>query len=212
VNDSGGYDGIGNVLTQDHAWRVAPLADYPTGELTHIANVVQVFYEHNTDFTDIDSWPNPGQDAGPVDTGLAARVRFDAQSLSQWKGQLLQLRIAEGTTGHVVGLYRNPQIPDKDFVANIQGVLDPLVNYFVEIYIDANGDGHYQNPATPSGNGDLGWRIALKAGDGADAGPPADAAPPSPRNDETYLEPYGIDYSFNALTDPNPNNADVGPP
>jgi hypothetical protein len=111
-----------------------------------------------------------------------------------------------------VGLYRNPQIPATDFVANLQGVLDPAVHYYLEVYVDANGDGVYQSPATLSGNVDLGWRIAVKAGDGSDAGPPADAGPPSTANDETYQQPYGIDYVFNALTDPNPNNADVGPP
>jgi hypothetical protein len=213
VNDSGGYDGIGNVLTQDHAWRVMPLADYPTGELTHIANVVQVFFEHNTDFTDLDSWPNPGQHNPPQDTGLAARVRFDAQSMAPWRGKLVQLRVAEASSGHVVGLYRNPQIPSEDFVADLQGVLDPGVDYNLEIYVDANGNGVYDNPALPSANGDLGWRIAVKATTGAtDAGPPMmDAAPPT-ANDETYLEPYGIDYAFNALKDPNPNNTDVGPP
>jgi hypothetical protein len=211
VNDSGGYDGIGNVLTRDHAWRIAPLADYPTGELTHVANVVQVFFEHNTDFTDIDSWPDPGQAAVPQDTGLAARVRFDAKSMSQWQGKLLQLRVVEASTGHTVGLYRNPQIPAEDFVADLQGVLDPGVDYYLDVYVDANGDGAYQSPAQPGASGDLGWRIALKAGTGAsDGGPPADAAPTA--NDETYQQPYGIDYAFDALKDPNPNNVDVGPP
>jgi hypothetical protein len=210
VNNSGGYDGIGDVLTQDHAWRVAPLDDYPTGELTHIANVVQVFYEHNTDFTDIDYWPDTTTRAPPKDTGLAARVRFDAQSLAPWHGKLIQLRIAEGSTGHVVGLYRDPQIPTEDFVADIQGVLDPGVNYALEIYIDANGDGVYQNPAQPSASGDLGWRIPIVATTGSDAGVQSDAGPTA--NDEKYNQPYGIDYAFNALKDPNPNNADVGPP
>jgi hypothetical protein len=211
VNASGGYDGIGNVLTQDHAWRVAPLADFPTGELTHISNVVQVFFEHNTDFTDIDSWPMVGQHNPPQDTGLAARVHFDAASLSAWRGKLVQLRIAEAATGHVVGIYRDPQIPNEDFVADIQGVLDPGVDYYLEIYVDANGDGVYQNPAQPSPNADLGWRIAMKATTGSSDAGVQDAAPPT-SNDETYQEPYGIDYTFNALKDPNPNNVDVGPP
>lgn len=219
VNDSGGYDGIGDVLTQDHAWRISPLTDYPTGAFTHVANLVQVFFEHNTDFTDIDSWPNPGEHNPPQDTGLAARVTFDAASMAAWQGKLVQLRIQEANTGHVVGLYRNPQIPSQDFVANIQGVLDPGVDYYLDIYVDANGDGMYQSPAQPSGNADLGWRIPMKAGTGTGTGGAGgadgggvDAAAPATMNDETYTQPYGIDYAFNALTDPNPNNVDVGPP
>lgn len=199
VNDSGTYDGIGNVLKQDHAWRIEPLTDYPPGEFTHVANLVQVFFEHNTDFTDIDSWPDPGQHNPPQDTGLAARVRFDGASMAQWQGKLVQLRITEAVSGHVVGLYRNPQIPSGDFVADIQGVLDPMVGYYLEIYVDGNGDGVYQNPAQPSASADLGWRIAVQANDGtSDAG--------------SSGQPYGIDYAFNARTEANPNNADVGAP
>lgn len=223
MNDSGGYDGIGNVLTRDHAWRVLPLADYPPGAFAHVSNEVQVIYEHNTNFTDIDTWPSGGARNPPRDTGLAARVRIDGSSISQWKGKLLQFRIAEVSGGHTVGLLRVPEIAATSYDFVLPGVLDPGVDYYLDIYVDANGDGVYQNPAQPSANADLGWQIPFRAAPvmedggaggegGADAGD-AQAASPSPNpNDTDPNQPLGLDYSFNALTEPNPNNVDVGPP
>jgi hypothetical protein len=225
MNDSGGYDGIGNVLTRDHAWRVSPLADYPAGAFPHVANEVQIIYEHNTDFTDIDTWPTGGPRNPAQDTGLAARLRIDGQSISQWKGKLLQFRIAEVIGGHTVGMLRVPEITGADYDFKLPGVLDPGVNYYLYVYIDANGDGVYQNPAQPSSNADLGWQIPFRAMPGlgdagaGDAGASdgeaggAEAAAPVPNhNDTDPNEPLGFDYSFSALTDPNPNNVDVGPP
>jgi hypothetical protein len=222
MNDSGGYDGIGNVLTRDHAWRVQPLEDYPPGAFAHVSNEVQVIYQHNTNFTDIDTWPSGGAKNPPQDTGLAARVRIDGSSISQWKGKLLQLHISEVTGGHTVGLLRVPEITGSDYDFVLPGVLDPGVDYYLDVYVDANGDGVYQNPAQPSSNADLGWQIPFRAApvvadgsggdgpiDGADA--QADSAQPHP-NDTDPNEPLGLDYSFNALTEPNPNNVDVGPP
>jgi hypothetical protein len=222
MNDSGGYDGIGNVLTQDHAWRIQPLADYPPAAFPHVANEVQVIYEHNTNFTDIDTWPSGGARNPPRDTGLAARVRIDGSSVSQWKGKLLQMRIAEVVGGHTVGLLRIPEITGTEGSYVLPGVLDPGVDYYLDVYIDANGDGMYQNPAATSSSADLGWQIAFRAnpvameagagGDAGDGGAVQAATTATTRNDTDPNEPLGLDYGFNALTDPNANNVDVGPP
>jgi hypothetical protein len=160
--------------------------------------MVQVVFLHNGSVTDIDQWPTAsGKKNPPADTGLGARVRFEGATLSSYRGRLMQLRIAETLTGRVVALYRIPELKEEDFDAYLPGTLDPGVDYFVEIYIDANGDGKYQNPAELSANSDLGWRIPVQATPMTDAGTP---------------EPLGIDYAFRGVDDPNPNNMDVGPP
>ena len=43
----------------------------------------------------------------------------------------------------------------------IAGVISASTNYIVDVYIDANNNGVYDNPATKSG--DLGWRMYLTA-------------------------------------------------
>jgi hypothetical protein len=202
MNGSGGYDGLGDLLKNDHAWRVEPLVDFPTGKFVHASNVVEVVFEHNAVLTDIDRWPTNGSVNPARGTGLGARVRFAADGLSGWKGKLLQARIIEQLSGHCVALYRIPEVPDGDFEAIVPGVLDPGARYNLDIYIDANGDGKYDNPAELSSNSDLGWRIVLQAGvSEADAGV-----------DGGTSEPLGIDYLFNSTTEPSQSNIDVGPP
>ncbi len=220
-NHSGGYDGVGNVLTQDHAWRIEPLVDFPAGQITHVANEVQVDFLHNTQFTDIDKWPTGGPTNPPADTGLSARIHFDAASMAQYQGHLIQLRIEDSRSGHTVAVYRNPEIPSQDFDAVLTGVIDVEFDYFIKIYIDANGNGSYENPAVLGGNSDLGFSIPIRSADGSsDAG--ADAAgeagasglgDSAGEGDAGAAAPiYGIDTVFNLSTTPYPDTEDVGAP
>ncbi len=201
VNNSGDYDGIGDVLRQDHAWRISPLVDTPAGAFPHEANVVQVVFEHNKILTDIDEWPL-GTKAPARATGLGAIVRFSGAQMAPYQGKLIQVRIAEGRVSRTVGVYRNPQIPSGDFSAFVGGVLDPEVAYNVDVYVDANGNGEYEDPSGQAQSVDLGWRIPVKAtlpdmDAGVDGGAP-DA-------------PIGISIDFNP-TGSYPSNVDVGPP
>ncbi len=160
VNGSGDYDGIPGGITSDHAWRIEPLADYPAGKVAHLANVVQVTFTHNTQFTDIDEWD--GKHAPAQSTGADVRVRFPRDKMSPFRGRLLELRVVQASAPlRTVALYRDPELPDADVEAFIPGVVEVGDRYAVEVYVDANGNGAYDNPAASAG--DRGWRIERKA-------------------------------------------------
>jgi hypothetical protein len=153
VDNSGGYNGIGSVLTQDHAWRIDPLQDFPAGTVTPVDGLVQVTFTHNTSFTPIEDYPS-GTLNPPKDTMLGATVQVRGADALQ--GHLIQVRIVDaGGTNHTVGLFRVPQISAAVFDMSIPGVVENGAVYNALVYVDANGNGIYDNPA--SGLGDLGW-------------------------------------------------------
>jgi hypothetical protein len=153
MNGSRSYDGIGNVTAQDHAWRIEPLADYPTGQAAHVEGVIGVDFVHNLSFTDIDKFQ--GSFNPPANTGVGAAIEI--RHLSVHAGKTLQVRIADSASGHVVGLYRHTALPPGDFSLVLPGVIDAGSDYNIDVYVDANGNGVYDNPAVPGG--DLGWRL-----------------------------------------------------
>jgi hypothetical protein len=154
VNGSGGYDGIGSVISNDHAWRIDPLVDYPAGSVTPVDGLVQVTFTHSTSFTDIDQYPS-GTPNKAKDTGLPALVKLT--QLDEVAGKMLEVRVAEKDTKHVVGLARVHAIGQPTLDLAIPGVVDVGVDYQVDMYIDANGNGAYDDPAT--NGGDWGCRI-----------------------------------------------------
>jgi hypothetical protein len=154
VNGSGGFDGIGSVISNDHAWRIDPLRDYPTGAFTPIEDTVQVTFTHSTSFTNIDDYPN-GKPNKAKDTGLAAIVKL--QSLQM--GKMLEVRVAEKETKHVVGLMRVPSVAQPAMELKIPGVVDVGVDYQLDIYIDSNGNGTYDDPSKEGGD----WGIRAEA-------------------------------------------------
>ncbi|MBI4956079.1 MAG: hypothetical protein HY908_28925 [Myxococcales bacterium] len=158
-NHSGGYDGI-TLSGHDHAWRVAPLVDFPAGT-PHVANLVQVDFQHNTQFIDLDEWP-PGTVAPAVGPVSDAALHFEHASLAADEGHLIEVRIVQSIAPRsTVALYRHPAIPATDFGATIAGTIDVGVAYDVDVYLDANGNGAYDNPA--AGAGDRGWRFPVTA-------------------------------------------------
>jgi hypothetical protein len=155
VNNSGGYDGIGSVVSQDHAWRIDPLEDYPAGAVTPVDGLVQVTFTHNTSFTDIDTYPS-GVHNPSKDTGLGATIHvMNAQGL---QGVLMQVRLVDSGANRTVGLFRLPKISLPAFDMKIPGVVEEGVPYNALVYADANANGNYDNPAT--GAGDLGWSVS----------------------------------------------------
>jgi hypothetical protein len=149
VNGSGGYDGVGSVISNDHAWRIQPLEDYPKGSVTPVDGLVQVTFTHSTSFTDIDQFPS-GTPNKAKDTGLGATVHL--ASLGAMSGKMLEIRIAERDTKHVVGLLRVPQVADPNYDAIIPGVVDVGVDYDVDVWIDANGNAAYDDPSKDGGD------------------------------------------------------------
>jgi hypothetical protein len=165
VNLSGGYDGLGSVISDDHAWRIQPLADYPADSVPPVDGMIQVTFVHSTSFTDIDDYPS-GTKNPAVDTGLAAVIHL--KNLPDAVGKLGEIRVAERATGHVVALYRVPQLLAADLDAKIEGAVDVGTDYDVDVYLDANGDEKYDNPATSTS--DRVWRVtATSTATGLDA-------------------------------------------
>jgi hypothetical protein len=158
VNNSGGYDGIGSVISNDHAWRIDPLADYPPGSVSPVDGLVQVKFTHNTSFTDINQYPS-GSPNPPHDTGLAAAIHV--ANAGPLHGVLIQVRVIDMAANRTVGLFRVPRIVQAAFDMTIPGVVENGVSYDVLVYVDANGNGIYDNPA--AGLGDFGWRLAATA-------------------------------------------------
>jgi hypothetical protein len=152
VNFSGGYDGLGSVLANDHAWRIDPLADYPEGT-TPIPGLVQVRFVHNTSFTDIDQYPS-GVPNKAADTGLGAKVHV--VGMDAYQGKMAQVRIADRGSHHVVATYRVPEVRGGGFEAAVPGSVEQGTDYDVDLYVDVNGNGAYDDPTKDGG--DLGLR------------------------------------------------------
>jgi len=154
VNNSGGYDGIGSAITQDHAWRIDPLQDYPAGAVMPVDGLVQVTFTHNTSFTHIEQYPS-GTPNMPMDLGLGASVVVhNADALQD---HLIQVRIVDTGANRTVGLYRVPKINSAEFTMSIPGIVEIGAIYNALVYVDANRNAMYDNPAT--GAGDLGWSL-----------------------------------------------------
>ncbi|MBV9947811.1 MAG: hypothetical protein JOZ69_13230 [Myxococcales bacterium] len=156
----GHYTGIGSVLTNDHAWRIDPLAD--SDGVTHVDGLIQVVFTHNTSFTDIDRWPSDNPTANPSKPiGGDAVINVTNATDVEW--DLIQVRVVDKTTGHSVGLFRVPQISAPAFTMTIPGVAEPAADFDVLVYVDSNGNTTYDDPSatTPGPSGqDLGWRLS----------------------------------------------------
>jgi hypothetical protein len=174
VTDSGKYTGSAtsplcgasgcSVLTNDHAWRIYPLdASNTSGEVAVMGDVIQVTFTHDTSFTDINTLPNDPTLAQhpPIDTGLAATITI--QNATAQMGNLIQVRIMNTDDNQTVGLYRIPKISQAAFVMAVPGCVETATSYDVLVYVDANHNGMYDDPATP-GAGDLGWIVPTTAG------------------------------------------------
>jgi hypothetical protein len=203
VNESEDFDGLDTGITHDHAWRVEPLQDFPEGRFPHVANEVQVVFTHNTVFTDIREWPG-GTVNLPKDVGLGVLIQFPAENMAEFVGKMCQVRVLEARSGHTVGLYRNPEIPANDFRALVAGIVEAGESYDIDIYIDANGNGVYDNPQSDAPDPDLGWRFSETArfpdsGAGGAGGEPS-----------TAEASVGIEFTFDPKA--RPGVQDVGEP
>jgi hypothetical protein len=101
------------------------------------------------------------------------------------QGVLIQVRIVDTGANRTVGLYRIPQMSQATFAMKVPGAVENGAEYAVFVYVDANGNGKYDNPAM--GAGDLGWSLVGTA------------------------DVNGLDVSLDAET-PTGANTDVGAP
>lgn len=159
VNRSGGFDGLGSVISNDHAWRLEPLADYPEGSVERVDGLIQVTFLHNTSFTNIDQYPS-GTPNPALDTTLPAQLRVDG--LGAHVGKLVELRVSDKSAGHVVCMFRAEALDAASLDAIVPGCVDVETEYVIDIYVDANGDHKYDDPSV--GGGDLGFRVGATSG------------------------------------------------
>jgi hypothetical protein len=155
VNRSGGYDGLGGVVTNDHAWRIDPLADYPPGTITPVDGLTQVTFTHNTFFTDINTYPS-GTPNKPSDTSLGATITI--ANAGGLQNDLVQVRVVATDGNRAVGMYRVPRMTQAMFDMQIPGCIEGGNDYNVFVYVDANGNGQYDDPSKAAG--DLGWKLS----------------------------------------------------
>lgn len=151
VNKSGGFDGLGSVVSNDHAWRIEPLVAEP--EKLRADDVVTVTFLHSTTFTNVDQYPS-GTPNKAQDTGLGARIRVTG--LDAYMDRTAEVRVLEKRTRHVVALYRTMRVHDSVLDAVVSGCVDVATEYDVDLWVDANGNGQYDNPAD---GGDKGVRV-----------------------------------------------------
>jgi hypothetical protein len=162
VNESGGFDGLGSVISNDHAWRIEPLGGEP--QRLRADDVVTAPFGHSTTFTNIDHNPS-GKPHKAQDTGLGARVRV--AGLSAFVQRTAEVRVLEKRTRHVVALYRAMRITEPVLDAVVSGCVDVSTEYDIDLWVDANGNGQYDKP---SDGLDRGWRITATSSDqGLDA-------------------------------------------
>jgi hypothetical protein len=154
-NHSGGWDGLTAAADHDHGWRIEPLASTAAGG---DPNVVTIVYDHNTSFAELNDWP-AGTHNPPHDPGVAATLHF--VNLDAFQGKFIQVRIADANSGHTAALYRVPAISAATLDGTVAGVIDPEVTYDVYVYLDANGNNVFDDPAKNAG--DLGWKMSATA-------------------------------------------------
>lgn len=179
-NHSGGWDGLTAASDHDHGWRIEPLVSTAAGG---DPNVVTIVYDHNTSFAELNDYP-AGTHNPPRDPGVD--VTFHFTNLDALQGKFLQVRVADATSGHTAALYRIPALPAGTSDGKVTGVIEEGVTYDVFVYLDANGNNTFDDPAKNAG--DLGWKMSGTATatglaftfDGNDSSAPAheDVGPP----------------------------------
>jgi hypothetical protein len=73
-NGSGGWDGLTDDPLHDHGWRIEPLVENaPNADPND--NVVEIVYEHNTSFTELNNFPGMVTSSAGTFRGSSARRR-----------------------------------------------------------------------------------------------------------------------------------------
>jgi hypothetical protein len=146
VNGTRSYDGIGPG-GRDHAWRIADLHALPRD-----GDAIEVSFTHDLNFVDIET-------QAPKRPGVDGKLRFS--NMGEFTGKILEVRFIDRETRHVAGLHRLQSIAEPAFELTLPRIIENGVDYDVDVFVDANGNGSYDAPA-PEG-GDAAWRIRQTA-------------------------------------------------
>ncbi len=124
VNNSGNFDGIDSVSSNDHAWRIEPLAK------ANKDGQVVIEFTHNFDFTDLDQYPKGVNDPAKE---LFTPAEIKLQNLGSAK--IVELRIIDTGSKHTAVLYRFPQAKDGDSM-KVKGMIEVGNPYVVDVIVD----------------------------------------------------------------------------
>jgi len=147
------FDGPGN---PDHSWQITNI----TGDNLAGANPDDATWE--IEQIHDQRW----QDFEPTirDTGIPGKVKLtgleDYLGENNGPGRTIEVRIADAASDNSVGFWRVEHIVQPAFDIELPGIADDKVNYNVYVWIDANGNGVYDNPAR---GGDHGWKLPVTA-------------------------------------------------
>lgn len=147
------FDGAGN---PDHSWQITNI----TGDNVAGANPNDAVWE--IEQIHDQSWQN--FEPAIRDTGLPARVKLTG--LDRYLGEgggpgrSLEVRIADAASDNAVGYWRVEKLTKPAFDLELPGIADDSVSYNVYVWVDANANGVYDNPAQ---GGDHGWKLPVTA-------------------------------------------------
>jgi hypothetical protein len=118
----------------DHSWVLGINGFAPDP----VDSVVRIPFAHNTSFQTLDA-----------EKTFGANAKIHVANVGGLAGKRLQLRVADASSRHTVGLYRVPVLAKASFDAQIRAIIDPAegTRYQLEVSVD---DG--------AGNGIQGFR------------------------------------------------------
>jgi hypothetical protein len=174
-------DESGAVVLGDHSWRVKDLGE-DNRQIVRRGGLVsdlELRYVHNSAYDEL----TPALVA--AEQGRPATVELSG--LEDFQNRLLQVRVATSGTDqpHTIGLFRAARVKAPAITALMPDVVYEPQPYQIDVYVDANNNGRYDNPE--DGDGDLGWRFEVDAPTGE------------------------LRAAFN-LREARPSDVDVGPP
>lgn len=123
VNNSGDFDGLDSVTSNDHAWRVDEL------KAANAAGEIVIEFTHNFDFTDLYQFPKGTQ--APAKE-LFAEANFALQNVGTDK--IVEMRVIDTGSKHTAVLYRFPQAKDGD-KAKVKGMIEVGNAYVVDVAV-----------------------------------------------------------------------------
>lgn len=156
LDGTGDYGGVGALPEKkDHAWIIDDINEPPPSVGSATATVIDVGFSHNAEFIDLN------RDGAPQYVGFDTRIELTG--ISALFGRTVEVRLINPLNKHTVGLHRFPQLDASNTSVVIEGMVEPEVDYDIEVYADLNGDGVYQD--TTAAGGDGGWRTRVTATD-----------------------------------------------
>lgn len=126
----------------DHSWILAINAFTPDP----LDDVIRMPFAHNTSFQTLD-----------VEKTFGADALVHVANVGALAGKRLQLRVADASSKHTVGLYRVPVLAKASFDAQIRAIIDPAegTRYQLEVSVDdgaGNGTQGFRDFGTSSGS------------------------------------------------------------